>query len=93
MAERKSEGAKDAETTTAEIAGMSFEDAMAALEGIVDQLEGGRVDLEKSITLYERGAALRKHCETKLRAAELKVEQIVADDQGAAASTTPAAAG
>jgi len=57
---------------------MSFEEALAALETVVGELESGEVPLEKSIALYERGAALRQHCEAKLRDAELKVEKIVA---------------
>lgn len=64
---------------------MSFEDALAELEGIVKQLEAGEVELEKSITIYERGAALKAHCESRLKSAELKVEQIV---QGAGGVTT-----
>ncbi len=67
---------------------MSFEEALAELEGIVRQLEAGDVELEKSITIYERGAALKAHCETRLKSAELKIEQIV---QGASGpSTEPA---
>jgi exodeoxyribonuclease VII small subunit len=67
---------------------MSFEEALAELEGIVRQLEAGEVELEKSIAIYERGAALKAHCEARLKAAELKVEQIV---QGAGGpSTEPA---
>ncbi len=69
---------------------MSFEQAMAALEQLVGQLESGRVDLEQSIALYERGAALRKHCEAKLKAAETRVEQILQDDTGHAAGAEPA---
>lgn len=61
---------------------MSFEAALAELEGIVQQLESGDVELEKSIAIYERGAALKAHCEKKLREAELKVEKIVLDDNG-----------
>lgn len=60
------------------IADMSFEDALAALEDVVRGLEGGQVPLEQSISLYERGEALRKHCEGRLKNAELKVEKIVA---------------
>jgi len=59
------------------ISEMSFEDALEALEGVVTQLEGGQTPLEQSIDLYERGEALRKHCEDRLRAAELRVEKIV----------------
>lgn len=64
---------------------MSFEEALAELEGIVRQLEAGEVELEKSIEIYERGAALKAHCEARLKSAELKVEQIV---QGASGVTT-----
>jgi exodeoxyribonuclease VII small subunit len=61
---------------------MSFEAALAELEAIVQQLESGDVELEKSIAIYERGAALKAHCEKKLREAELKVEKIILDDNG-----------
>jgi len=64
---------------------MSFEEALAELETIVRQLEAGDVELEKSIAIYERGAALKAHCEARLKSAELKVEQIV---QGASGPTT-----
>ena len=64
---------------------MSFEEALAELEGIVRQLEAGEVELEKSIAIYERGASLKAHCESRLKSAELKVEQIV---QGAGGITT-----
>ncbi|HPF23766.1 MAG: exodeoxyribonuclease VII small subunit [Hyphomonas sp.] len=64
---------------------MSFEEALAELEGIVRQLEAGEVELEKSIAIYERGAKLKAHCESRLKAAELKVEQIV---QGAGGTAT-----
>ncbi len=70
------------------IDGMSFEEALAALEQVVGQLEGGQVPLEQSIALYERGDALKKHCDAKLGEAELKVEKIVAGGEGAAAGTT-----
>ncbi|GAB4180012.1 MAG: hypothetical protein OHK0024_18510 [Thalassobaculales bacterium] len=59
-----------------EIAGLSFEQALAELEQIVQKLEQGRIGLEESIAAYERGAALRRHCEDKLRQAQLKVEKI-----------------
>lgn len=68
---------------------MSFEEALAELEGIVKQLERGEVELEQSISIYERGAALKAHCEAKLKAAELKVEQIV-QGAGGEARTEPA---
>jgi exodeoxyribonuclease VII small subunit len=61
---------------------MSFEEALAELEGIVRQLEAGEVELEKSIAIYERGAALKAHCDARLKSAELKVEQIVQGANG-----------
>ena len=74
----------------ADIAKMSFEDAMKALEGIVDQLDGGNVPLEESITIYERGALLQRHCEDKLKQAEMRVQKIVANGEGAAERAEPA---
>lgn len=68
---------------------MTFEEALAELEGIVRQLEAGDVELEKSIAIYERGAALKAHCDARLKSAELKVEQIVQGTNGPA--TEPAA--
>ncbi|MEO0450091.1 MAG: exodeoxyribonuclease VII small subunit [Pseudomonadota bacterium] len=68
---------------------MSFEEALAELETIVRQLEQGDVELEQSIAIYERGAELKKHCEGRLKAAELKVEQIVQGSDGTA-KTEPA---
>ena len=65
---------------------MSFEEALAALEDVVRSLEGGQVPLEQSIDLYERGEALRKHCDDRLKAAELRVEKIVASDGKATGS-------
>jgi len=69
------------------IAELTFEQALAALEQVVSQLEGGQVPLEQSIALYERGDALKKHCEAKLGEAELKVEKIVAGGDGDAPAT------
>ncbi|GLS86033.1 exodeoxyribonuclease 7 small subunit [Cypionkella aquatica] len=69
------------------VADMSFEDAMAALEAVVTQLERGEVALEQSIALYERGAQLKAHCAAKLKSAEEKVELIRAAE-GRATGTT-----
>ncbi|MEC9435615.1 MAG: exodeoxyribonuclease VII small subunit [Pseudomonadota bacterium] len=62
---------------------LSFEEAMRELEAVVDQLERGDAALEASIALYERGAALKAHCEARLSAAQLKVDQIAAGPDGA----------
>jgi len=69
---------------------MSFEQAMSELEQVVGQLERGDVALEDSIKLYERGAELKKRCETKLAEAEEKVALITTGADGKAAGTTPA---
>ena len=60
-----------------EISTLTFEAALKELEGIVARLEQGQVDLEDSIALYERGQALKAHCESKLKAAESRLEKIV----------------
>lgn len=73
----------------ADIAKLSFEAALAELEDIVHKLEGGEVELEKSIALYQRGAALKAHCEARLKDAQLKVDKIVIGADGKA-STEPA---
>ena len=72
---------------------MSFEDAMKELETVVGQLESGDVPLDQSIALYERGAALKKRCEDKLKEAEEKVARITLDDSGAPRGTAPFDAG
>lgn len=56
---------------------LTFEAALKELEAIVSRLEQGQVDLEDSIVLYERGQALKAHCEGKLKAAEGRLEKIV----------------
>jgi len=60
----------------ADIAAMSFEEAMKALEVIVRDLESGQVKLDQAVAAYERGAALKAHCEAKLGEARTKVEKI-----------------
>ena len=69
-----------------EIAEMSFEDALNELEGIVGRLERGDAPLEESITIYQRGAALKAHCEGKLKDAQMKVEKIVLKGQDEAST-------
>jgi exodeoxyribonuclease VII small subunit len=77
------------ETANDDIRGMSFEDALAALEGIVESLERGDVPLDQSIRIYERGEALKKHCDALLKAAEDKVEKIRLSRDGAPMGTEP----
>jgi exodeoxyribonuclease VII small subunit len=72
-----------------DIAAMSFEDALAELEQIVRRLEDGKSRLDEAISSYERGAALKRHCEAKLREAQAKIEKISLGPDGAVA-TSPA---
>jgi exodeoxyribonuclease VII small subunit len=72
-----------------DIGNMSFEEALAALERIVDDLEKGDVPLDQSIKIYERGEALKKHCDALLKAAEDKVEKIRLSRDGAPTGTEP----
>jgi len=67
----------------ADISGLTFEQALAELEQIVARLESGQAPLEDSIRMYERGAALKAHCEARLEAARLRVEKIVVGAGGA----------
>ena len=69
-----------------EIADLSFEDALQALEEIVKGLESGDVKLDQAIENYERGAALKRHCENKLREAQAKIEKISLDTDGNASA-------
>jgi len=73
----------------ADISAMSFETALSELEQIVSRLESGQAPLEDSIRMYERGAALKAHCESRLEAARLRVEKVVLA-QGAASGVEPA---
>ena len=68
---------------------LSFEAALEELETIVSRLEQGEVDLEDSIALYERGMALKAHCEKKLKGAEMRLEKIVLGPDGSAKGTEP----
>ena len=65
-----------------DISKLSFEKALAELEEIVDSLERGSVDLEKSIEHYTRGSLLRLHCQSKLDEAVLKLEEIKVSSNG-----------
>ncbi len=65
-----------ADTVLPDIAGLSFEEALEELVTIVRQLESGRGKLDEAISSYERGAALRRHCEAKLNDAKAKIDRI-----------------
>ncbi|QQR35762.1 exodeoxyribonuclease VII small subunit [Devosia oryziradicis] len=68
---------------------LSFEAALSQLEEIVGKLESGRAPLAESIAIYERGEALKAHCETLLRAAEARIEKITLSRDGRATGTEP----
>ena len=76
-----------------DISAMSFEDALRALEDVVRRLESGEVPLEESISLYERGEQLRRHCQARLDAAQARIEKIVAGPDGKATGAVPFDAG
>ena len=75
------------------VAELAFEEALKELEDIVGKLERGDVELEPSISLYERGEALRAHCERLLQRIEAKVEKITLDAQGTPNGSVPLEAG
>ena len=72
-----------------DIAKLSFEQAMQELEAIVARLESGQVELEESIAIYERGEALRAHCDALLKKAEAKVDKISLNSDGKPVATEP----
>ena len=78
-----------AQTSTVDIGALPFERALAELEGIVRRLERGDVPLEDSIAIYERGEALKKHCEALLKRAEARIEQVTIGPNGEATGTQP----
>ncbi|WP_045835571.1 exodeoxyribonuclease VII small subunit [Hyphomicrobium sp. 99] len=80
---------KAPEKNFADIKEMTFERALKELEAIVGKLERGDVELEESITIYERGEALRDHCDRLLKAAEAKVEKLTLGADGTPTGTTP----
>jgi len=63
-----------------DIKALSFEQALAELEGIVRKLEAGQVELEESIRIYERGEALKSRCNTLLKQAEARIDKITLKD-------------
>ena len=72
-----------------DIAKLPFEKALDELEQIVKRLERGEVPLEESIAIYERGEALKKHCQGLLERADARIEKITVGPDGRAAGTTP----
>lgn len=78
-----------AENNSVDVKALSFERAIEELEVIVKRLEDGKVPLEESVAIYERGEALKKRCEELLRQAEARVDKITTDADGRATSTEP----
>lgn len=78
-----------AESSQADVKKLSFERAMEELESIVKRLEDGKVPLEESVAIYERGEALKRRCEELLRQAEARVDKITTDSNGQPTGTEP----
>jgi exodeoxyribonuclease VII small subunit len=78
-----------AETNNADIKKLTFERAIEELESIVKRLEEGKVPLEESVAIYERGEVLKKRCEELLKQAEARVEKITLDASGKPTGTVP----
>ena len=78
-----------AEASNNDVKKLPFERAIEELESIVQDLEGGKVPLEKSVELYERGEALKTRCEELLRQAEARVEKITLDSSGKPTGSEP----
>ena len=76
-------------TENADVGQLSFERAIEELESIVKRLEDGRVPLEESVAIYERGEALKRRCEDLLRQAEARVQKITLDAAGNPTGTEP----
>jgi exodeoxyribonuclease VII small subunit len=82
-----------AENTHADVKRLTFERAIEELESIVKRLEEGKVPLEESVTIYERGEALKRRCDELLKQAEARVEKITLDSAGKPTGTEPLDAG
>ena len=78
-----------AENTHADVKKLTFESAIEELESIVRRLEDGKVPLEESVAIYERGEALKRRCDELLRQAEARVDKITTDSNGKAVGTEP----
>ncbi len=78
-----------ADTEQPNVDDMSFEAALEELEGIVNKLESGRVDLEESIGIYERGEKLKARCDALLKQAEARIEKITLKPDGSAGGAEP----
>ena len=80
---------KTAEAVAKDIEGLSFEEALTELEGIVSKLEAGDVGLEQSIDIYTRGTQLRQHCDSKLKNAKARIDKITLSNDGQPVGSEP----
>ena len=78
-----------ADKTNSDVTQLTFERAIEELETIVKRLEEGKVPLEESVAIYERGELLKRRCEELLRLAEARVEKITLDAAGKPIGTEP----
>ena len=78
-----------ADSSNADIKKLTFERAIEELETIVKRLEEGKVPLEESVAIYERGETLKRRCEELLRQAEARVEKITLDASGSPTGIEP----
>jgi exodeoxyribonuclease VII small subunit len=78
-----------AENTQVDVKKLSFERALEELETIVKRIEEGKVPLEESVAIYERGESLKRRCEELLRQAEARVDKITTDANGQVTGTEP----
>src|ERR1700742_3720216 len=83
------ENTTQVENNKVDVRKLSFERAMEELESIVKRLEDGKVPLEESVAIYERGEALKRRCEELLRQAEARVDKITTDASGQPTGTEP----
>jgi exodeoxyribonuclease VII small subunit len=78
-----------ADIQNSDVSALPFERAIEELESIVKRLEEGKVPLEESVTIYERGEALKRRCEEVLAHAEARVNKVVRDSSGNPTGTAP----
>lgn len=83
----KTQSSSPSGTPAAPLEGLPFEQALAELEQIVSRLERGDVPLEESITIFERGEQLKKHCDALLKKAEARIEKISVSATGDVSAT------
>jgi exodeoxyribonuclease VII small subunit len=89
MAQQNNQASQNDNRDNGDVGQLSFERAIEELESIVKRLEEGKVPLEESVAIYERGEVLKRHCEDLLRQAEARVQKITLDAAGNPTGTEP----